>query len=281
MLFFVATWLFLHDAAVVLAQDWQQVSSEHLIVFFGQNEELAKSVLDKAERYYRTIASDIGYPRYSEFWTWDRRVKIYIYPDRDSFLQATGQPAWSEGMADYKGRRIVSYAWSRGFEDSLLPHEMAHLIFRDFVGFKGEIPLWLDEGVAQWAEDAKRQGVKEIARALFEEDSLLSLEDLMRLDIRRIPTEERVYIRGTKTKDGSPGILFLSGENLVNTYYIQSVSLVGFLIERYGSDRFAQFCRELRDGKKIEEALRATYPDSFRGLADLEKQWRGYLKEMK
>jgi len=258
---------------------WQELSGEHFIVYFTDEEKLAKSILEKAEFYYRNIATELGYPRYSEFWLWDKRVKIYIYPDHEAFLKATGQPNWSQGVADYKGKQIISYAWSRGFVESLLPHEIAHLIFRDFVGFKGEIPLWLDEGVAQWAEEYKRDQIKALARKLFNEDSLLSLEDMIKVDVRKITETDRVYIRSTITKDGDRGILFLSAENMVNTYYLQAVSLVGFLIEKYGSYDFASFCRELRDGKSLEEALRFAYPEHIRTLGEFENKWREYLRE--
>jgi len=260
------------------AGDWQSVGGDHFLVYFTANEKFAKDVLDKAEFYYRNIATDLGYPRYSQFWTWDNRVKIYIYADRESFVKATGQAEWAEGLADYANKQIISYAWSQGFIESLLPHEMAHLIFRDFVGFKGEIPLWLDEGVAQWAEELKRTQVKAVASKFYREDSFLSVEDMMRLDIRRLKQEDRIYIRSAPTKDGERGILFLSLDNLVGTYYLQSVSLVGFLIERYGSNSFAVFCRELRDGKKMEQALRSAYPDSLRSIEELESKWREYLQ---
>lgn len=261
------------------AQEWQEISGDHFFVYFTHDERFAKDVLDKAEVYYRWIATELGYPRYSEFWTWDRRVKIYIYSDRDSFIKATGQPDWSEGVAVYKQKQIISYAWSQGFLESLLPHEIAHLIFRDFVGFKGEIPLWLDEGVAQWSEEAKRRNVKAIAKKLFNEDALLSIEDLMKLDIRNIKEKNRVYIRPTRTKDKQDGVLLISVEQLVSNYYVQSVSLVGFLIEKYGSDSFAHFCRQLRDGKTLEEAIRFAYPTHMSNLKELEDRWREYLAE--
>lgn len=258
--------------------EWQELSGEHFLIYFLENKNFAQDILDKAEVYYRNIALELGYPRYSEFWTWDNRVKIYIYPDRKSFQKATGQPTWSEGMASYTDKKIISYAWSKGFTESLLPHEMAHLIFRDFVRFKGDIPLWLDEGVAQWMEMSKRQQIKRVAKKYFQENSLLCIEDMMRLDIRNLKYEEAIYIRPTRTNDGKDGILFLSAEILINTYYIQSVSLVGFLIEKYGSTAFAGFCRELRDGKSVEEALRSAYPMHLRSLREFEDRWREYLE---
>jgi len=259
------------------SQEWKELSGEHFIIYFTQDEKFAKEVLDKAEVYYRNIASELGYPRYSEFWLWEKRVKVYIYPDRDSFLKVTGQPQWSKGMADYKSKQIVSYVWSKDFAESLLPHEIAHLIFRDFVGFQGEIPLWLDEGVAQWMEEAKRREVKRIARQKLETNSFMVLEDMMHLDIRHVKYKEAVYIRPALTKEKKQGVLFLSAENLIDIYYLESVSLVGFLIEKYGGDSFTNFCREMRDGKTVDEALRMAYPTHIHSIAELEEKWKEYL----
>src|SRR3989339_689719 len=175
------------------AQNWQELKSEHFIVYFEQDENFAKEVSYKAEVYYQRIASDLGYARYSNFWTWDNRVKIYIYKEKESFLKATNQPTWSEGMADYRNKQIVSYGWSKGFVESLLPHEMAHLIFRDFVGFKGEVPLWLDEGVAQWAEEAKRSEYKAMSKYYLKKETLLALDVMMTLDIRQVKEKDGVH----------------------------------------------------------------------------------------
>ncbi len=261
-----------------VAEDWKELKGEHFIVYFTQNKNFAKDVLHKAEIYYRNIAVELGYPRYSDFWLWENRVKIYIYPKHESFLKETRQSSWSHGMADYQNKTIASYETSRDFTTSVLPHEIAHLIFRDFVGFKSEIPLWLDEGVAQWAEEARREEFKMAINRLYERDALLLLKDLMRLDIRRFK-ENQLYIRPTVTKDGEEGVIFLSLDQLIATYYLQGVGLVGFLIEKYGSNRFAHFCRQLKDGKTINEALRAAYPNYIKDVKDLEKKWRSYLKE--
>ena len=90
---------------------------------------------------------------------------------------------------------------------------------------------------------------------LFEQDKLLLLEDLMKLDVRKLSQKDRVYIRATRTKMGEQGVLFLSYDVLIHTYYLEAFSLIGFLIERYGSTRFASFCRHLRDGKELENTL--------------------------
>lgn len=261
------------------AQDWRELRGEHFMVYFTDGGQFAKEVLEKSETYYRRIASDLGYARYSNFWTWDNRVKIYIYPDRESFLKVTNQAGWSEGMADYKKKEIISYAWKDGFMESLLPHEIAHLVFRDFVGFKGEVPLWLDEGVAQWTEEAKRSAYKAMSKAYLGKNILLSLEDMMRLDIRNLNETERIHIRSIGKANSGRVILFIGGDELVSAYYLQAVSIVGFLIEKYGAASFTDFCRELRDGKSMQEALSRAYPVSIRGIDELEEKWLEYLQE--
>ncbi len=242
----------------VQAQEWQEIRSEHFLVNFTDDEAFAKDVSRQSEIYYKRIASELGYQRYSGFWTWDNRVKIYIYPDKESYLKKTGQPQWSEGMASYTDKEISSYAWSEGFLKMLLPHEMAHLIFRDYVGFKGEVPLWLDEGVAQWMEPHKRKSVKIVMGRLADSGNMLSLHQMMTIDIRN---------------SHDPG--------LVQIYYVQAVSLIDFLITKYSASRFTNFCRQLRDGKNIEDSLRFAYPISLRSIDEFEKKWMKYIMEEK
>ncbi|MBI5416017.1 MAG: hypothetical protein HZA29_04295 [Candidatus Omnitrophica bacterium] len=259
---------------------WQEVKGTHFLIYYVGEERFARDVLNKAEGYYSRIADELGYARYQWFWTWDNRCKIYIYPDHESFSKASlNQPGWAEGMAEYKSRSIYSYAWKEGFFESLLPHEMTHLIFRDFIGFPGEIPLWLDEGIAQWEEEARRPQMKAMAKKAYEESGFLTIKDIMQLDIRYLPSTENVYIRSALSRDGGPGVVLLSGENLIKTYYLEAVSMIGFMIERYGGETFTVFCRDLRDGKDFQDAIRAAYPN-ITGIKDFEERWKEYLDKL-
>jgi len=75
-----------------------------------------------------------------------------------------------------------------------------------------------------------------------------------------------------REKPGHRQAMLLNNKELVYVYYIQSVSLVGFLIEDYGSKRFADFCRELRDGKTVQQALLFAYPTHIRSLEEFEDE---------
>src|SRR3990167_5332979 len=162
----------------VSAQDWQQVKGDHFIVYYSKDAAMAKEVSKKAEIYYNKVATDLGYARHSNFWQWDKRVKIYLYATPEDFQKTTGQPAWSHGMASYMDKTIHAYETSEQFLESILPHEITHLIFRDFVGFEGQVPLWLDEGVAQWQEDAKRANARTFMRELVMNGDVFSIAKL-------------------------------------------------------------------------------------------------------
>lgn len=260
---------------------WKELKGTHFIVYFSGEESFARDVLNKSETYYTRIAQELGYARYADFWTWEKRCKIYIYPNHEAFkkfLNDSGEVEWSHGIAEYHTKTIYSYEWHEGFLESLLPHEIAHLIFRDFIGFKGEVPLWLDEGVAQWEEEAKRPQMKAMVLDLYEKGGLLTIKDMMKLDIRYLQKKEGVHVRAALTKDGSPSVVFLSTDNLINTYYLQAVSMISFLVEKYGSESFTEFCRELRDGESLANALKSAYT-TITSVEDFEKRWKEYLDE--
>lgn len=259
---------------------WSELKSDHFIVYFSaQNEDFAAEVLDQAEEYYHSVAEDLGYVRYSNFWKWENRVKVFIYPDHGMYLKATGKPAWSHGMADYKEKFIASYVWGEGFMDTLLVHEIAHLIFRDFIGFKRNLPLWLDEGVAQWEERSARPVRKAMVRQLAQDKLLFSLYNMMELNVRNIESTDTVYVHSVDTEAGRKKSIQVSGKTLVDIYYLESFSLIGFLMEQYGAESFIVFCRQLRDGKDIDAALRHAYPQQVRSIDDLEKKWTKYLNK--
>ena len=235
----------------VFAEEWSEAKGDHFIVYYTGNEQFAKDISRQSEAYYNKIADDLGYARYSNFWQWDNRVKIYVYPTKEDYVKsAGGQPEWSNGMADYEHKSILTYSNAKDFLEALLPHEITHLIFRDYVGFKGQIPLWLDEGVAQWQEPKKRAIAKRVALYLVQKQKVFPLVDLT--------TMSRLAEKDPDT---------------VQAFYMQSVSIVDYMISQFGPQSFADFCRQLRDGKDLNEALRFAYSGSLHDLDELQTKW--------
>lgn len=233
---------------------WDEIRGRHFIVRHRGDPGLAGAVLDRAERDYARIAGELGYVRHGDFWLWDRRVSIRVYPDHATFVRECAAPAWAAGKADRRAREISGVGSHALFLDSFLPHELAHLIFRDFIGEQAAIPLWLEEGVAQWAEAVERPSLKARTLQLARENRLLKAAELAAADVRVQPD-------GGAARD----------------FYAQSASLAGFLIRAGGSDRFAALCRQLRAGKRFDEALAFTYPENLRTMEAVERRWLNEL----
>lgn len=240
---------------VAFALNWKLHKSHHVLVYYLGQEEFAKEVAKAAEGYYKDIADILDFPRYKDFWLWEERAKIYLYKDKEGYLRYTASPSWSGGCAYYNKREIHSYQGSPQFLDSILPHELTHLIFREFMGPGGQIPLWLDEGVACYLERAKRIKATQTMRGLVGEG-------------RHIPIETLAFMRPAKETDSETAGIF----------YMEATSLVEFMIEIFGRRGFGIFCRQLRDGKDFEEALIFAYPSAIRNLQDLERRWAEYVE---
>ena len=81
------------------AASWDEKTSTHFRVFYRHDSAFASAVLQYAEYYYRQIALDLGLTHVLQRdhvpWLWENRCQIYLYPDRQAYVQATGAPAWS------------------------------------------------------------------------------------------------------------------------------------------------------------------------------------------
>lgn len=243
------------------AQEWKERKGDHFIVYYDPSLSYSapKDVLRKAEMYYDSIAREIGYSRYSRFWAWDSRVKIYLYKDKESFLQETGLPSWTKGAArvhrlNLKRKDIVTYWQEEGFLDGTLPHEIGHLILKDFIGPGVDIPIWFEEGVAQLFEVNKRAKVNQNLLAVIVANKNFSLEGLTRFNVRR-------------QKDPF----------LISVFYLQSLSTVDYLIDKFGSLKFADLCLQIKDGKSFSQALYSVYHPYLDSIGDLEKKWLRYV----
>ena len=124
----------------------------------------------------------------------------------------------------------------------------------DYVGM-GKIPMWIDEGVAQWEEEGKRELVKQRLIEILDHHSPIPMNRMMTLNIGKI-----------------------DNEFIVELYYLQAVSIIDFLFTRFGAERFIYLCRQLRDGKTIDDALQFAFPTTIRNTEALESEWMEYLQ---
>lgn len=236
---------------------WGEIKDKHFVIYYEEKNDqpLAKELLRRAESYYQKIGDDIGYSRTNKMWTWENRVEIFLFATQASFVASTGQPLWSTGYADrdsrlFKSKTIITFRQEENFADGLLPHEISHLILHDFITNNANIPIWFDEGVAQMQEKDKRSMVRPIIRSLISRKQTVPFALFLNWDIR-------------KEKDARKAQIF----------YAQSLSVVDYLVTKYGSDAFGRLCRALRDNKDFASALSFAYSGVFANFDDLEKKW--------
>ncbi len=236
------------NATLTGTSDWNIKKSKHFIVYYQESPgRYISKVTSRAEHYYRSITDYLGLRRF-KFWTWDKRCKIYLYPDQQEYLDKTSSISWSRGGVHVIRKEIITYVRDEEFFDYVLPHEMGHIIFRETIGFDKKIPLWLDEAVAV-LQEKDRDGYLAIAARLVKEGDY-------------IPLDELSGIRGYKSIDSQ-------------VFYSESASIIDFLLNKYGRDTFVTFCRRLRDGEEWEKALLKTY--RFEDLEELQEAWVNHL----
>jgi hypothetical protein len=255
----IILWIFLSlsvfGGSALASDQMQEKKSDHFIVYYDADVsgEFADTVLEYAEKYHGELTNKLGFTRY-DYWTWDNRAKIYIYADQETYARETKQPSWSGGAASYETKTIWTFPREAGFFDSLLPHEIGHIIFREVIGAH-RVPLWLEEGVASYLETAKRFGSEKIVMDALRDGSFVPLMKLSKMD---------AYA--------------LRGEQSVVLFYAEAISVISFLINKFGVDRFNRMCEKIRAGKSLDVALGYAYFD-ISNEEDLGALWERSLRD--
>ena len=231
---------------------WKEYRCQHFLIYYNNApEDFVKNVELSAEQEYETIAQNLGFTRY-EGWTWDNRAKIYIYDDQEDYVGARNI-SWSHGMTLVQQKVIRTFPTAAGFFDSTLPHELGHIIFREFVGYKSKIPLWMDEGVAMYQEKARRWGVNKLVTKALADGKFIPLKDLSHI---------------TLNDNTDPAT--------VELFYTEAASIVYYMITELGDYRFVNFCRQLKEGSRMDDAIHRAYA-RFENMDDLNNAWVKYL----
>lgn len=237
------------------ADKWNTSKSTHFIVYYrNAPEDFIQKLVNRSEDYYNKIADRLGFRRF-DFWLWDNRAAIYIYDDANDYRISTGQPSWSAGAVVPRAKIIHAFPYAESFFETILPHEIGHIIFREFVGFDNyAVPGWLDEGVASYQENAKYSRAGSLVKAAAAAGSLMPLEKLAAV---------------------KPHSLIDSAS--AKLYYAEAISIVDYLIKNFGKDNFVVFCQNLRDKRDLQRALNSVY--HFSNTAELDDAWQRYLKK--
>ncbi|MCX5685992.1 MAG: peptidase MA family metallohydrolase, partial [Candidatus Omnitrophica bacterium] len=134
-------------------------------------------------------------------------------------------------------------------------YELGHIIFREFVGFDRRLPIWMDEGVVSYLEKEQIGARLKAARTLARMKSFMTLEELTA--VRSPETIVLPYI-----------------------FYSEAASVIEFLMDEYGKDKFVSFCQRLkglRQGEEWFDAMKDVY--GFKDLAAMNEKWVVFLQK--
>jgi hypothetical protein len=179
----------------------------------------------------------------------ERKPKVFIYRSSEELREAVLFEAEWTGAIAYPTYNIILTAVSSGILDwakDALPHEITHLLVGEAVfGPFGDIPVWLNEGLAEYTQIEIPDYQKQALDKAVSSRSLISVQSLS----GEFPTES-------------------AGANLA---YAESASLVDFLIEKYGWGDMRRLLDAFKGGATNDDALLQVY--SF-DVAGLETAWK-------
>lgn len=226
--------------------DWSELSSGQVTVLWYEGDpSFAQELLDSALTALDRLGTDIGV-------SLEGPARIYVYADSADLQGALVYPQeWTGGVAFYDHGTIAigiapgSLAWGK----RAIAHELGHLVTYQVVfGPYGDLPTWLDEGLAMNAEGNLRSDLATHLVAAVADDSLFS--------VRSICSS------------------FPSDSSEAGLCYAESYSVVQFLLENYQRDKLLELLEILKNGASYDDALLAVYSFDLDGLNVL---WRESL----
>ena len=232
---------------------WQYLQSEHFDVYFYRGgEALARTAADHAEAALVRIEPLVGHRL-------EARVPILVYTGAGAFAatDAVPLPADVEGIGGvterFKNRVVLPFLGDRREFARVLTHELVHAVLNDFfrsgslvrllrAGPRTELPLWMNEGLAEYAALGYDAASDRFVRA-----ALLA---------GRLPDADR--LRGYLAYKGGQ-------------------SFWAFVAAEYGPERIAEILAAFRATRSADEAFGSA---TGLGLADLSARWHEALQDV-
>jgi len=225
---------------------WRSLSQGLLTLYWYKGDEaFARELMDTAQQALARLASDTGAELESP-------AALYIYARSEDLRGAMIFPQeWTGGVAYTRFSTIAigispdELDWGK----RAMTHELTHLVIHQVVfNPYNDLPTWLDEGLAMYAEGSLEPVFINLLVNAINEGSLITVRSL-----------------------ASPFSAYAEESALA---YAQSYSLVGFLINNYGRSQMLELLNTFREGSGYDEALQNVYGFDMDGLNEL---WLSFI----
>lgn len=228
---------------------FREMSRDGVIVYWVEGDaSFATYLLDLTQQSLSQLERNFGVQA-------SRPVKIIVYPSSEALRAALIHvPDWIGGVALAAHNTIVAgippdaYTWA----EEVLRHELGHLVVgaATFNCLGRDVPAWLREGLAVYAEGPLSAPDKELVTAALAGNSLPRLRS---------------------QADG-----FSSYSQATELAYAQSAAVVRYLLERFGAQQMGSLLSAMQTGQSVDDALRTTYGFDTDGLDSAWRQSLGY-----
>ena len=225
---------------------WQSlVEGKVALHWYKGGDSFARELMAAAQEALTRLAEDTGA-------VLEKPVNIHIYADaRDLQGSLIFPQEWTGGVA-FTRYSIIAIGISPDQLDwgkRAMVHELAHLVvhqmtFNPYI----ELPTWLDEGLAMYAEGPLEPGFAALLSKATAEGSLISV------------------------RSSSSPFSALAEESVLS--YAESYSLVEFLINSYGQSQMLELLLTFKEGSGYDAALEKVHGFDMDGL---DKLWRDNL----
>ncbi len=216
------------------------IRTEHFQII-SEDAGRAEKFKNISEQIYEDISKDLGLDV-------EGKIQLRIYSSKREFKRLTGSGDIA-GIAFPKEKRIDVLYNPQTF-NTVLRHEINHIIFLSGLPEISNIPIWFSEGLAIYHS---KPGIEAISleSAAFKVD--------------------RFY-----------GDFYLS-ENEVSQEEIRDISALGyfrvrFLVQEFGEEMLFSLAREIHEGQELNEILKEKTGLSS---SELDKDWDKYYKKEK
>jgi hypothetical protein len=221
--------------------DWKTITEQNMTIwYYSGSDDAARAVLeaglDSEQKSSALLQTTVDYP-----------VKLFYYATAQdmgpAILANNSENVITLGEVVYSDTAMVS---ADAYPKDIARHEIAHVVQRAALDGPYDAPAWLSEGMAVYEQsqplDGQRAGI---------DSAILS---------------GRVLSVRSMSSASSGGL----SEN-VSLFYGESWSLVNFLIDSYGPQKFADLFRAINAGSGTSDSLQQVYGFNEDGL---ENAWR-------
>ena len=225
---------------------WDSLTESEVTIYWYQgNESFVRELMATAQEALVRLAEDTG--AYLE-----EPIRVYIYANVRDLQGSMIYPQEWTGGAAFTRHGIIAIGiapdkliWGK----RAMTHELTHLVIHQMTfNPYNDLPTWLDEGLAMYAEGMLGPEYTTFLSRAIDEGSLISVRSL-----------------------SSPFSAYAEESILA---YAQSYSLVEFMISNYGRDKMLGLLNTFKQGSSYDRALEKVYGFDMDGLNTL---WQNYV----